>query len=80
MVVPGITDDPKWLHKLGEFLAELDNMKALDVLPYHTMGKEKYEKLGISYPLGDTPALTKEAAIQARNCIIEGIKRHFRQS
>ena len=32
------------------------------------------------YPLGDTPALTKEAAIQARNCIIEGIKRHFRQS
>ena len=80
VVVPGITEDPRWLRRLGAFLAELDNMKALDVLPYHTMGKVKYEKMGIPYPLGDTPALTKEAAIQARSEIIEGIKEHFRQS
>ncbi len=78
VVVPGITEDPKWLHKLGEFLAELDNMKALDVLPYHTMGRAKYEKLGMVYPLGDTPALPKEKAIWARERIIEGIKDHFK--
>ena len=78
VVVPGITEDPKWLHKLGEFLAELDNMKALDVLPYHTMGRAKYEKLGMVYPLGDTPALPKENAIWARERIIEGIKDHFK--
>ena len=79
VVVPGITEDPRWLRRLGAFLAELDNMKALDVLPYHTMGKVKYEKMGIPYPLGDTPALTKEAAIQARSEIIEGIKEYFKQ-
>ena len=78
VVVPGITEDPKWLHKLGEFLAELDNMKALDVLPYHTMGRAKYEKLGMVYPLGDTPALPKEKAIWVRERIIEGIKDHFK--
>ena len=77
--MPGITEDPRWLRRLGAFLAELDNMKALDVLPYHTMGKVKYEKMGIPYPLGDTPALTKEAAIQARSEIIEGIKEYFKQ-
>ena len=72
--VPGITDDPEELRQLGHFLAELTNMKALDVLPYHTMGKVKYERLGMEYPLGDTPPLSKEDAIRARGYIIEGIK------
>ena len=54
-------------------------MKALDVLPYHTMGKEKYEQMGMTYPLGDTPALTKEEAIRARTYIIEGIKEEFKK-
>ena len=44
VVVPGITDDPIYLHKLGLFIGGLNNLKALDVLPYHTMGKSKYEK------------------------------------
>ena len=79
VVVPGITDDPQQLRQLGHFLAHLSNMKALDVLPYHTMGKEKYEQMGMTYPLGDTPALTKEEAIRARSYIIEGIKEEFRE-
>ena len=74
VVVPGITADPEELRQLGHFLAELTNMKALDVLPYHTMGKVKYERLGMEYPLGDTPPLSKEEAIRARGYIIEGIK------
>ena len=74
VVVPGITDDPEELRQLGHFLAELTNMKALDVLPYHTMGKVKYERLGMEYPLGDTPPLSKEEALRARGYIIEGIK------
>lgn len=74
VVVPGITDDSEELRQLGHFLAELTNMKALDVLPYHTMGKVKYERLGMEYPLGDTPPLSKEEAIRAREYIIEGIK------
>jgi pyruvate formate lyase activating enzyme len=38
------------------------------------MAKPKYENLGIEYPLGDTPPLTKEEAIKAREIIMEGIK------
>lgn len=74
VVVPGITDDEEELFRLGEFLATLKNLKALDVLPYHDMAKPKYENLGIEYPLGDTPPLTKEEAIKAREIIIKGIK------
>lgn len=74
VVVPGITDDEGELFRLGEFLATLKNLKALDVLPYHDMAKPKYENLGIEYPLGDTPPLTKDEAIKAREIIIKGIK------
>lgn len=71
VVVPGVTDDPVYLTKLGEFLATLNNIKALDVLPYHTMGIVKYEQLGIEYPLKGVPAMSKDKAIEARNIILD---------
>ena len=74
VVVPGITDSYGELFALGEYLATLSNLKALDVLPYHDMAKAKYASLGLEYPLGDTPPLTKEEAIKARETIISGIK------
>ena len=70
VVVPGITYNEKYLKELGEFLSTLKNIKALDVLPYHDMARGKYEALGIKYPLGDTPQLTKEEAITARDFIL----------
>lgn len=74
VVVPQITDSPDYLFKLGEFISQLKNLKALDVLPYHDMAKAKYENLGIEYPLGDTPPLSKEDAVKARDIIMSGIK------
>ena len=74
VVVPGMTDDPDALFRLGEYLSTLTNLKALDILPYHDMAKPKYAELGLDYPLGDTPPLPKEKAIEARNRIMEGIK------
>lgn len=74
VVVPGITFNPEYLKQLGEFLAQLKNIKALDVLPYHDMAIPKYENLGISYPLEGVPPLTKEQALSARSYILEGFK------
>ena len=74
VVVPGITDKEEYLFRLGEFISQLKTLKALDVLPYHTMGKVKYEQLGIDYPLGDTPPLDKEDAVKARDVIMRGLK------
>ena len=62
VVVPGITDDPNLLTRLGTFLGTLNNVKALDTLPYHIMGVTKYKELDIPYPLkGVEPATQKEA-------------------
>lgn len=74
VVVPGITFKEEYLKKLGQFLAELHNIKALDVLPYHDMAIPKYENLGIDYPLKGVPPLTHYEAKKARNIIIEAIK------
>ena len=75
VVVPEITYKEEYLTQLGEFLACLKNIKALDVLPYHDMAKSKYKELGLDYQLENIPQLTKDEAINARNIIIEAIKR-----
>lgn len=74
VVVPGITDNTSYLEQLGSFLGTLKNIKALDVLPYHTMGEIKYEKLGIEYPLKGTPPLEKDSALEARKIILKSMK------
>lgn len=75
VVVPGITYNEEYLTKLGEFLAGLTNIKALDVLPYHDMAIPKYENMGLKYPLEGVPALTHDEALNARNIIIQAIKK-----
>ena len=74
VVVPGITQNDEYLFRLGEFIATLKHLKALDVLPYHTMGVVKYENLGKEYPLKGVPALGKKEAIAAREVILKGMK------
>lgn len=76
VVVPGITDKEEYLVRLGEFMAELNNVKALDVLPYHTMGIVKYENMGLEYPLKGVPPLHKEDAVKARNIILRAYQAH----
>ena len=70
VVVPGITDDPVYLTRLGQFIGTLSNVKALDVLPYHVMGVSKYRELGIPYPLEGVEAATKAQAEDARKIIL----------
>lgn len=78
VVVPGITLNDTYLRRLGYFIGGLDNLKALDVLPYHTMGEVKYENLGIAYPLHGVKPATKEQAAHAKEVIMEGLKERLR--
>ncbi|MBS7359743.1 MAG: pyruvate formate lyase-activating protein [Oscillospiraceae bacterium] len=74
VIVEGYTTNEEALVKLGEFIGTLKNLKSLDCLPYHTMGKNKYRELGIEYPLENMKALDKSVAIKAKEFIIQGIK------
>jgi len=75
VIVPGITLFKEYLERLGEFMATLSNVQALDVLPYHSMGKVKYESLDMEYPLGDTREATKQEAVAAKSIILNAYKK-----
>ena len=73
VVVKGYTDLPEESRRLGEFLSTLPNVKALDVLPYHTLGVEKYRALGIEYPLQGVPQVTLAEAAEVKKQILKAM-------
>lgn len=71
VLIPGITDDDTMLHELADFIGTLRNMDRVEVLPYHTLGVYKYEKLGLVYPLHGVPSPTQERVDNARKILEE---------
>jgi pyruvate formate lyase activating enzyme len=60
VVVPGFTDDPDEVGRMADFAASLGNIQRIDVLPFHQLGRFKWEKLGMEYRLKDaTPPSTE---------------------
>ena len=51
VLVPGITDDEKYLRQLKEFVDTLKTVDRVEVLPYHTLGVFKWKELGLKYQL-----------------------------
>lgn len=69
VIVPGINDDEAHIIKLKEFASKIPNVERVELLPYHSMGKMKYEKMGIEYRLGDTPNMDKEKCKELENLL-----------
>jgi pyruvate formate lyase activating enzyme len=66
VLVPGWTDDMAEVRRIANFAAELGNVERVDVLPFHQMGRFKWEKLGMEYKLKHTqppPLEVTDAAI-----------------
>jgi pyruvate formate lyase activating enzyme len=53
VLVPGLTDETDGIEQVAAFAAGLGNIERVDVLPFHQMGKYKWEKLDIPYTLPD---------------------------
>ncbi len=60
VLVPGYTDDEKDLQKLKEFIGTLKTVEKIQILKYHSMGKYKWEKLGLKYSLEGVRDATAE--------------------
>jgi pyruvate formate lyase activating enzyme len=54
VLVPGLTDDPDDVAQIARFAAGLGTVERVDVLPFHQMGRYKWERLGIDYTLAGT--------------------------
>ncbi len=60
VVVPGITDSEEHIKKLASIIKSIKNIEKVELLPYHTLGVEKYNKMGIQYKLSHVGSMNKE--------------------
>ena len=71
VLVTGVTDEDESLKKTRAFIDELSFVERVEVLPYHSMGEVKYEKLGIEYPFKGMQPPTKERVQNAKRILCE---------
>ncbi len=71
VLVPGYTDDIEDLKKTRQFIETLSNVRKIEILPYHSLGAYKWEKLGMKYPLKDVEA-PSQTSIDIANDILQG--------
>lgn len=71
-LIPGMNDAPEHLERYGAFTSRLEDIADLELLPYHRLGKNKYDMLGRAYVLDGVPPLAQDAVAAA----ISRIRKH----
>ena len=69
VLVPGITTDEADLKKTAEFIRTLKTVDRVEVLPYHKLGIQEWERLGIPYKLEGIDPPTDEQQKIAREIL-----------
>ena len=60
VIIPNINDNEEYILKLKKYIKKIKNVEKKELLPYHSMGIEKYKKLNLKYRLIDTLDMDKE--------------------
>lgn len=60
VIVPGINDNKEYILGLKNYIKNIKNIEKIELLPYHNMAIDKYEKLGINYILKNTKEMDIE--------------------
>ena len=66
VLVPGLTDGYDNVEKVAEVCAGLKSLERVEILRFHQMGKDKWEKLGLEYPLRDVEPPDPELSERVR--------------
>lgn len=69
VLVPEYTDDEQDLLQLKDFIDSLNTVDKIEVLPYHDMGKYKWEKLGLKYELDGVRVANDDDVIRAKKLL-----------
>lgn len=55
VIIPGVNDGEDELKALKQFVSQLNNVEKFELLPYHILGKYKWDELNLEYPLEGIP-------------------------
>jgi pyruvate formate lyase activating enzyme len=75
VLVPHLNDNQVNLLATAQRIAKLQNVEKIEILPYHTLGKSKYETLEYDYPLGNTPAMSMSEGQKWQDQLIDLVNR-----
>jgi len=65
VLVPGLTDIPEEMEAIADFAMSLGVVERVEILPFHQMGRYKWERLNLDYKLEDTQSPSHEAVAKA---------------
>jgi pyruvate formate lyase activating enzyme len=65
VLVPGLTDDPDEMGRVAGFAASLGVVERVEILPFHQMGRYKWERLGLDYKVAATEPPSQAAVDDA---------------
>ena len=71
VIIPTINDNEEYILKLKEYIKQFKNVEKIELLPYHTMGIEKYKKLKLRYGLNGIDAMNKEKCLELEKILSE---------
>lgn len=69
VLVPGLTDAPDNIAAVADFVATLDGVDRVEIMPYHDFGRQKYEALGWPYRLADVAPPTRQQVLDAQEIL-----------
>lgn len=64
-LIPGSNDDEANLGRTADFVAGLQSLQSLDILPYHRLGEGKWRQLGVEYALSGLAAHAETEVLKA---------------
>ena len=62
--MPNYNDKVEDILKLKKYISNIKNVEKVELLPYHSMAKEKYKNLGIKYRLEEVEDMNKQKCKQ----------------
>ena len=74
VVVPNLTDSISHIEEIGKIIKGIKNVEKVELLPYHTLGNNKYEKIGIKNRLENTKDMDTQKCKELEKYLISIIK------
>ena len=71
VIIPDVNDNIEYMNTLATYIkTNIKNVTKIEFLPFHTLGNEKYEKLGIKNPYKDKETMDKDKCDELYNHFI----------
>lgn len=71
VIIPDVNDNIEYMNALATYIkTNIKNVTKIEFLPFHTLGNEKYEKLGIKNPYKDKKDMDKDKCNELYNHFI----------